>query len=135
MKRRKLGHNSLSYRLGYAMQYRGMIGADITRKAEEYGVRLGSSTISQYLSGKYAPKQDKIVILSKILGVPELWLMGLTPIEDIEGYGQEQCANPVELEILEIFRSLNKDGKELMLRLARTIDRAWEYKKACNPKK
>lgn len=121
------GINSLSYRLEYAMLQRGMIGADLTRKAEEYGIKLGSSTISQYLSGKYIPKQDKIVLLSKILGVPELWLMGITPLEDIAGNTLKEYSNPAEAELLGLYRKLNKTGKEFLFRIMRTIADTKEY--------
>lgn len=126
----KTSRNPLSYRLYYAMMHRGMNGADLTRKAAGYGITLGSSTISQYLSGKYTPKQDKIVILSRLLGVSELWLMGLTKLEDIEGINPENYANPTEAEIINCFRSLNKDGKEFFIALLRTIVNTEEYKKA-----
>ena len=124
----KNGINSLSYRMEYAMLQRGMIGADITRKAEEYGIRLGSSTISQYLSGKYTPKQDKIVILSKILGVPEMWLMGLTPLEDMTGNSLRDYTNPAEAELIGLYRKLNKDGREFLMKLAHTIADTKDYR-------
>ena len=40
------------------------------------GIKLGKSALSQYVSGKSIPDQDKLVLLSKTLGVSEAWLMG-----------------------------------------------------------
>ncbi len=37
---------------------------------------IGKSAISQYLSGKVTPKQDKIYLMAKALNVDEGWLMG-----------------------------------------------------------
>lgn len=37
---------------------------------------LDKSLISNYLSGKYKAKQDKLTIIAKVLDVNEVWLMG-----------------------------------------------------------
>ena len=119
--------DSFSYRLEYAMIQRKYRNCDICESSRLMGYPMGSSTISQYLSGKYSPKQDKIVLLAKILGVPELWLMGILPIEDIKGNSLKEYNNPQEAEILSNFRSLNKEGKKLVLQLIHTITNTREY--------
>lgn len=45
--------------------------------AEKTGIP--KSAISQYLSGKIKPKQDKVYLMAKALDVSELWLMGMIP--------------------------------------------------------
>lgn len=45
---------------------------------------IPKSAISQYLSGKVRPKQDKVYLMAKALGVSELWLMGMVP-DPVEG--------------------------------------------------
>lgn len=42
----------------------------------KYGVKLQKSDLSQYVSGKTEPGQDKLTILGLALGVSEAWLMG-----------------------------------------------------------
>ena len=37
---------------------------------------LDKSLISNYLSGKYKAKQDKLTVIAKVLNVNEVWLMG-----------------------------------------------------------
>ena len=37
---------------------------------------IGKSAISQYATGKYQPKQQKLYLLAKALDVSEAWLMG-----------------------------------------------------------
>lgn len=45
---------------------------------------LGKSAISQYLSGKVVPKQDKIYIIAEAMGVNPAWLMGFeVPMQDV----------------------------------------------------
>lgn len=43
---------------------------------KEYGVKMNKSDLSQYVSGKVEPNQDKLVVLGMALGVNETWLMG-----------------------------------------------------------
>ncbi len=43
---------------------------------EKYGVKLGKNDLSQYISGKVTPGQDKLTILGLALNVNEVWLMG-----------------------------------------------------------
>lgn len=43
---------------------------------EEYGVKMNKSDLSQYVSGKNEPGQDKLIVLAKALRVTEPWLMG-----------------------------------------------------------
>lgn len=43
---------------------------------EKYSVKMNKSDISQYVSGKTEPSQDKLVILGMALHVNEPWLMG-----------------------------------------------------------
>lgn len=61
----------VSSRLQEAMKVRGM---KQNRLAELSGV--SKSRISEYLNGKYEPKQDNIYRLAKALNVKESWLMG-----------------------------------------------------------
>lgn len=42
----------------------------------KYNVKMNKSDISQYVSGKVEPSQDKLVILGMALNVTEPWLMG-----------------------------------------------------------
>ncbi len=43
---------------------------------QQYDVKFNKSDLSQYLSGKTVPNQDKLYILCKALNVNEAWLIG-----------------------------------------------------------
>lgn len=58
-------------RLRYAMDLRGFKQIDLVNMTG-----IGKSSISQYLSGNYEAKQDKIFLLAKALDVDPAWLMG-----------------------------------------------------------
>ena len=58
-------------RIKQMMQIRDIPPADLARIT---GIR--ASSISDYLSGKYQPKQDKIALIADALSVNPGWLMG-----------------------------------------------------------
>ena len=68
------------------MEEKNFKQVDILERAkpycEEYNVKLTKSDLSQYLSGKVMPKQAKLFILSKALGVRSSWLLGYDNYED-----------------------------------------------------
>ena len=69
-----------SERLNQAMKIRSLKQVDVLEAAkpycEKYGVKLTKSDLSQYVSGKVEPRQEKLTILSLALNVSEAWLMG-----------------------------------------------------------
>ena len=60
-----------SVRLRRALALRGIKQSELSQRAD-----VPKSAISQYLSGKFEPKQDRIEIFANILDVSEAWLMG-----------------------------------------------------------
>lgn len=67
-------------RLRHIMAERNLKQVDILHKCEpyceKYGIKLAKNDLSQYISDKVQPKQDKLSILGMALGVSEAWLMG-----------------------------------------------------------
>lgn len=67
-------------RLNQIMDEQNLRQVDILEKSkpycDKYKVRLGRSDLSQYVSGKVEPGQEKLTVLAKALKVPESWLMG-----------------------------------------------------------
>lgn len=67
-------------RLKELMSERGLKQIDILNKSlpycKKYGVSMTKPDISQYVSGKIKPSQEKLVILGMALNVSEAWLMG-----------------------------------------------------------
>lgn len=61
-----------AWRLQACMQEHGMIATDLA-----IATGIDKSAISNYLAGKYMPKQDKIYILSRTLDADPAWLSGL----------------------------------------------------------
>lgn len=67
-------------RLKQIMDARNLRQVDVLEAAEpyckKYNIKLGKNALSQYLSGKVEPGQEKLTILGLALGVSEAWLMG-----------------------------------------------------------
>ena len=76
-------------RLKYAMEKRGKKQVDLIRLAEEQGVKLGKSQVSQYVSGKTVPRADILRFLADALDVEADWLGGREPA-DVQDAPQEK---------------------------------------------
>ena len=74
--------------------------------AKHYGMKIHRSNISQYVSGKVEPNQEKLTLLSKALGVPEVWLMGYELSENMESY------SVLTLNIINSVEKLNHEGQQ-----------------------
>lgn len=69
-----------AHRLTQLMLSRGLRQSDIMLAvqpvADKYDVKMNKSDLSQYISGKVEPRQNKIKVLAEALGVSETWLLG-----------------------------------------------------------
>lgn len=71
---------STADRLSQIMEERNLRQVDILNLVlpicAKYDVKMNKSDISQYVSGKVEPSQEKLVVLGMALNVTESWLMG-----------------------------------------------------------
>lgn len=114
--------DSFSNRLKKALAMRGMKQIELAEKA-----KLGRSAISQYVSGKYEPKQEGVYRIAKALNVSEAWLMGYdVPIERGEALKAKQ--NITFDDFTYAFHNetsnLTDAEKELLLSMARKLNEA-----------
>lgn len=106
-----------STRLKSLMDSRGLKQVDILKLTEplckQYGIKMNRSDISQYVSGKVEPSQEKLVILGMALDVNEAWLMGFDVPKTrsilIEQPNKSNITN--EKRLLAYYRQLNSDGQ------------------------
>lgn len=72
---------------------------------DKYDVKMNKSDISQYVTGKVEPSQEKLVILGMALNVNEAWLMGF----DVP---TERLSPSTKLpKIINYYNQLNENGK------------------------
>lgn len=71
---------STAQRLKQIMKERNLKQIDILNLSipicAKYDIKMNKSDISQYVSGKVEPSQEKLVVLGMALNVTESWLMG-----------------------------------------------------------
>ena len=97
-----------SVRIRKALSIRNMRQADLCEKAG-----ISKSTLSEYLSGRYVPKQDKTFLISQALNVDPVWLMGY----DVP---MEKATQPESKKVPTTEPELS-DGEKLVLQLFRQI--------------
>ena len=72
--------SNTSERLKQLMEEKNLKQVDILNLVlpicAKYDVKMNKSDISQYVSGKNQPSQEKLVVLGLALNVSESWLMG-----------------------------------------------------------
>lgn len=82
---------------------------------KKYDVKMNKSDISQYVSGKVEPNQNKLFVLGNALNVNEAWLMGYeVPMERITTQAIVQNADiDAEMTMDEDFKQLYLFWKQL----------------------
>ena len=83
--------------------------------------KIPKSAISQYISGAFEPKQDRIYLIAQALDVSEAWLMGYDVPMD---RGKKISPNELQLTegeemVLELFRKIPEDRQAEALDLLR----------------
>lgn len=103
-----------SERLKLLMDERNLKQVDILNMVapfcDAHNVKMNRSDISQYVSGKVEPSQEKLSVLSMALGVSEPWLMGYDVTRDgksviVEYLGSDSAAAKKLQEIKRQFKS------------------------------
>lgn len=81
--------NEFSKRLKAAIQESGLSQSELCARTG-----ISKSAMSQYLSGAFVPKQNRLYILSQALGVNVAWLMGYS-VGTVATHGERSVKIPV----------------------------------------
>ncbi len=105
-----------AYRIRKALAVRGMKQSELCRITN-----IPKSAISQYISGYYEPKQDRIYLIAKTLNVSEAWLMGYdVPMERQKNLPtSKQELTEGEKILLDLFNKVPEDQQKLVLQMIR----------------
>ena len=104
-------------RIKKALYIKGMKQSDLCRLTN-----IPKSALSQYISGAFEPKQDRIYLMAQALNVSEAWLMGLdVPMERQVKKVPPSESNLSEGEkmLLELFRRVPEEQQTLVLQMIR----------------
>lgn len=106
---------TISVRIKKALKIKGMKQAELCKLTD-----IPKSSLSQYLSGDFEPKQDRIYLIARALDVSEAWLMGY----DVPMERQKPPSDKVELTegekvLLDLFNRVPEDKQQLVLQMIR----------------
>lgn len=108
---------TISARIKKALKIKGMRQAELCKLAN-----IPKSSLSQYLSGDFEPKQDRIYLIAKALNVSEAWLMGFdVPMERqiTKNTPSESNLSEGEKALLELFRRVPEEHQKMLLDMIR----------------
>ena len=97
-------------RLATALATRKMTQSELCKKTG-----IPKSAMTQYVKGSFEPKQDRLYLIAKALGVSEAWLMGY----DVPMSNTPPAIQLTEGEelLLELFRSIPDDKKQMAIEM------------------
>ena len=122
-----MGRATTAQRLREVMEKRNLRQVDVVDMAkpfcEKYGMKLNKNDLSQYLSGKVKPMQEKLTLLGMVLNVSEGWLMGfdVSPDRATENAPEDGQSDGRVTECMELFSLLDDTEKDLIIRQIRGI--------------
>ena len=116
--------NIFSERLKTALDKRKVKPAELSERTG-----ISKSSISEWISGKYEAKADKIVLIAKALDVNESYLIGLNvPMENnMKDFNKNNnfIDDPIITEMLKLMENLDKNSLENIFNFIK-----FEYDKA-----
>ena len=111
---------SCGARIKMGLQIRGLKQADLCQIT-----KIPKSAISQYISGAFEPKQDRIYLISKALNVSEAWLMGYdVPMDRVNSSSlEEPVLSEGEKLWMELYYRLSDDTREVFINMMESFDK------------
>lgn len=106
-------------RLNQLMVERNIRQVDILESTkpfcEKYDIKLSKNHLSQYVSGKTDPGQDKLTVLGLALNVSEVWLMGFDVPRERNIKPITSSSDGRISECVELFTLLSEEQKDFVI--------------------
>ncbi|WP_243190600.1 DNA-binding protein [Clostridium gallinarum] len=126
-----MNNENTSTRLKQIMKERNLRQVDLLEMVkpfcEKYNVKINKSDISQYLSGKVKPGQEKLSMLGMALNINETWLMGYDVPKEKQYTIEKTSLSENEILLLKNFNILNKDGKSKLIEYSNDLIETPKY--------
>ena len=104
-----------SVRIKKALSIRGMKQSELCEKA-----KIPKSALSEYISGAYEPKQDRLFLMAQALDVDPVWLMGFdVPMEKQKSSPSEPQLTEGEKVLIDLFRQVPEEHQQMVLQMIR----------------
>ena len=106
-------------RIKRALRIRGMRQYELCQLT-----KIPKSAISQYVSGAFEPKQDRVYLIAKALNVSEAWLMGFdVPMARERNSPEEPKLSEGEKMLLELYNRVSDETKEVLITMMSSFDK------------
>lgn len=126
-----MNNENTSTRLKQIMEERNLRQVDLLEMVkpfcEKYNVKINKSDISQYLSGKVKPGQEKLSMLGMALNINETWLMGYDVPKEKQFTIKKTTLSENEILILKNFNMLNENGKSKLIEYSNDLIETPKY--------
>jgi transcriptional regulator with XRE-family HTH domain len=126
-----MSNENTSTRLKEIMKERNLRQVDLLEMVkpfcEKYNVKINKSDISQYLSGKVKPGQEKLSMLGMALNINETWLMGYDVPKEKQYNIDKTNLSEKEILLLKNFNTLNESGKSKLIEYSNDLIEAPKY--------
>lgn len=126
-----MSNENTSTRLKQIMKERNLRQVDLLEMVkpfcEKYNVKINKSDISQYLSGKVKPGQEKLSMLGMALNINETWLMGYEVPKEKQFAIEKTTLSENEILLLKNFNMLNESGKSKLIEYSNDLIETPKY--------
>ena len=131
-----MNNENISTRLKQIMKERNLRQVDLLEMVrplcEKYNLKINKSDLSQYLSGKVKPGQEKLSMLGMALNINETWLMGYDVPKEKQFETKNISLSQNETTLLESFNALNDLGMKKVITYTKDLLDNPKYKKDDN---
>lgn len=110
-------------RLNQIMEDRHMNATELSKASG-----VGKSDISNYLKGKYRPKQEKIAALAAALEVDPAWLGAIDLQMETNAKVRKELNNTIDAQVVSTLSTLSPEGVQKVLDYARLVALAEQTK-------
>ena len=107
-------NTTFAKRLTEALSLRNMSAAEFSRR-----MGISEAVISQYRSGKYEPKQDRLDEFARALDVSEGWLMGYDV--PMERRAAEEPLDEDTRRFIELWNDLDEEKRQAVIAMLRAM--------------
>lgn len=131
-----MNNENTSTRLKKIMSERKLRQVDLLEMVrpfcEKYNVKINKSDISQYLSGKVKPGQEKLSMLGMALNINETWLMGYDVPKEKQFNVESFNLSNEEKTLLKNFNKLDTEDKGKVIDYTVLLSSQDKYKEENN---
>nr|DAJ85816.1 MAG TPA: bifunctional HTH-domain containing protein/aminotransferase [Caudoviricetes sp.] len=131
-----MNNENISTRLKQIMKEKNLRQVDLLEIVrpfcEKYSLKINKSDISQYLSGKVKPGQEKLLMLCMALNINEAWLMGYDAPKEKQFEVTNITLSSTEIMLLKNFNALNGLGMKKVITYSKDLLNNPKYKKDYN---